>query len=175
MTARRELEQALQAEREHLEARVKERTAALSLAKEAAEAALRTKSIFLANIGHELRTPMTLILGMTELVRNRSQDERLKPVLNNVMDAAKGLMRMLNDLIDLAALETRQVAFQFAPLSVPELAADAVQLLEPQARQKGLQIFLALDGVGTDASHVGDADRIQQVLVHLLDLSLIHI
>ena len=82
---------------------------------------------------------------------------------------------MLNDLIDLAALETRQVAFQFAPLSVPELAADAVQLLEPQARQKGLQIFLALDGVGTDASHVGDADRIQQVLVHLLDLSLIHI
>lgn len=169
VTARRELEQGLQAEREQLEARVKERTAALSLAKEAAEAALRTKSIFLANIGHELRTPMTLILGMTELVRNRSQDERLKPVLNNVMDAAKGLMRMLNDLIDLAALETRQVAFQFAPLSVPELAADAVQLLEPQARQKGLQIFLALDGVGTDASHVGDADRIQQVLVHLLD------
>ncbi|KRA09545.1 ATP-binding protein [Acidovorax sp. Root568] len=169
VTGRRELERALQAERQHLEARVKERTAALSVAKEAAEAALRTKSIFLANIGHELRTPMTLILGMTELVRNRSQDERLKPVLNNVMDAAKGLMRMLNDLIDLAALETRQVAFQFAPLSVPELAADAVQLLEPQARQKGLQIFLALDGVGTDASHVGDADRIQQVLVHLLD------
>ena len=58
---------------------------------------------------------MTLILGMTELVRNRTQDERLKPILNNVMDAATGLTRMLNDLIDLAALETRQVTFQFAP------------------------------------------------------------
>lgn len=169
VTGRLELERALQAERQHLEARVKERTTALSIAKEAAEAALRTKSIFLSNIGHELRTPMTLILGMTELARNRTQDERLKPVLSNVMDAAKGLMRMLNDLIDLAALETRQVALQFAPLSLPEVAADALLLLEPQARQKGLQIFLSIDGVGSDACHVGDADRIQQVLVNLLD------
>lgn len=169
VTARRELEQALHAEREHLEARVKERTAALSVAKEAAEAALNTKRIFLANIGHELRTPMTLILGMTELVRNRTQDERLKPILNNVMDAATGLTRMLNDLIDLAALETRQVAFQFAPLSMPELAADALQLLEPQARQKGLQMFMTIDGEGSTARHVGDAERIQQVLVSLLD------
>ena len=80
---------------------------------------------------------MTLILGMTELVRNRTQDERLMPILHNVMDAATGLTRMLNDLIDLAALETRQVASQFAPLSLPELAADALQPLEPQARQKG--------------------------------------
>ncbi|KRB28824.1 hypothetical protein ASD94_07770 [Acidovorax sp. Root70] len=169
VTERLELERALQAERQRLESRVKERTAALSIAKEAAEAALRTKSIFLANVGHELRTPMTLILGMTELVRNRTQDERLKPPLNNVMDAAKGLMRMLNDLIDLAALETRQVAFQFAPLSLPEVAADAVQLLEPQARQKGLHIFMDINGAGTDACHVGDAGRIQQVLVNLLD------
>ena len=112
---------------------------------------------------------MTLILGMTELVRNRTQDERLKPILNNVMDAATGLTRMLNDLIDLAALETRQVAFQFAPLSMPELAADALQLLEPQARQKGLQMFMTIDGEGSTARHVGDADRIQQVLVSLLD------
>ena len=112
---------------------------------------------------------MTLILGMTELVRNRTQDERLKPILNNVMDAATGLTRMLNDLIDLAALETRQVAFQFAPLSMPELAADALQLLEPQARQKGLQMFMTIDGEGSTARHVGDAHRIQQVLASLLD------
>ena len=112
---------------------------------------------------------MTLILGMTELVRNRTQDERLKPILNNVMDAATRLTSMLNDLIDLAALETRQVAFQFAPLSLPELAADALQLLEPQARQKGLQMFMTIDGEGSTARHVGDADRIQQVLVSLLD------
>ena len=112
---------------------------------------------------------MTLILGMTELVRNRTQDERLKPILNNVMDAATGLTRMLNDLIDLAALETRQVAFQFAPLSLPELAADALQLLEPQARQKGLQMFMTIDGEGSTARQVGDADRIQQVLVSLRD------
>lgn len=169
VTERLALERALQAERQHLEARVKERTAALSIAKEAAEAALRTKSIFLANIGHELRTPMTLILGMTEQVHKRLQDERLKPVLGNVMDAAKGLMHLLNDLIDLAALESRQVAFEYAPLSLPDIAASAVQLLEPQARQKGLQISLLSKGRYTGSSHIGDAERIQQVLINLLD------
>ncbi|PJI97473.1 PAS domain S-box-containing protein [Acidovorax sp. 69] len=169
VTERRDLEQALQAERQHLEARVRERTAALSIAKETAEAALRTKSIFLANIGHELRTPMTLILGMTEIAHQRVQEERMKPVLHNVMDAAKGLMRLLNDLMDLAALESRQVAFKFAPLSMPEVAANALQLLQPQARQKGLQLALLPPGMGSDAVHIGDADRIQQVLIHLLD------
>jgi len=169
VTRRLELEKSLEAERNLLEARVKERTAALSVAKEAAEAALRAKSIFLSNIGHELRTPMTLILGTTELVHSRLREERLKPMLQGVMDASRNLMRLLNELIDLAVLESRQVKFNFSPFSMPELAANAVALVEPLAREKGLGVSL-VTGVDTaPAFHVGDPERIQQVLVNLLD------
>lgn len=169
VTRRLELEKSLEAERNLLEARVKERTAALSVAKEAAEAALRTKSVFLSNIGHELRTPMTLILGTTELLHTRLQDERLKPMLKAVMDASRNLMRLLNDLIDLAVLESRQVKFNFSPFSMPELAASAVALVEPLAREKGLSVSLATVVDTAPVLHVGDPERIQQVLVNLLD------
>ncbi len=63
VTERVRLESVLQQERQLLEERVKERTAALSVAEQAAEAALRTKTVFLANMGHELRTPMALVHG----------------------------------------------------------------------------------------------------------------
>lgn len=169
VTRRLELEKSLEAERNLLEARVKERTAALSVAKEAAEAALRTKSVFLSNIGHELRTPMTLILGTTELLHRRLQDERLKPMLQGVMDASRGLMRLLNDLIDLAVLESRQVKFNFSPFSMPELAASAVALIEPRAHEKGLSVELVAGAHAGPALNVGDPERIQQVLVNLLD------
>lgn len=169
VTRRLELEKSLEAERNLLEARVKERTAALSVAKEAAEAALRAKSIFLSNIGHELRTPMTLILGTTELVHSRLREERLKPMLQGVMDASRNLMRLLNELIDLAVLESRQVKFNFSPFSMPELAASAVALVDPLARKKGLGVSLVTGADTVDALHVGDPERIQQVLVNLLD------
>lgn len=169
VTRRLELEKSLEAERNLLEARVKERTAALSVAKEAAEAALRTKSIFLSNIGHELRTPMTLILGTTELLHSRLSDERLKPMLQGVMDASRNLMRLLNDLIDLAVLESRQVAFNFSTFSMHQLAASAVSLIEPLAREKGLGVSLLTPAETADALHVGDPERIQQVLLNLLD------
>lgn len=169
MTERVRLESVLQQERQLLEERVKERTAALSVAKQAAEAALRTKTVFLANMGHELRTPMTLIMGMTELALKRAAVADVRPMLQEVQTAAKKLMVLLNDLIDLAALEAHQVPFQQEPLSVPDVAASSVRLIAPLAAQKGLSLEL-VPAPGLPAQwHLGDAERIQQVLLNLLD------
>lgn len=169
VTERVRLESVLQQERQLLEERVKERTAALSVAKQAAEAALRTKTVFLANMGHELRTPMTLIMGMTELALKRAAVADVRPMLQEVQTAAKKLMVLLNDLIDLAALEAHQVPFQQEPLSVPEVAASSVRLIAPLAAQKGLSLEL-VPAPGLPAQwHLGDAERIQQVLLNLLD------
>lgn len=169
VTERRQLEQALQTERQQLERRVQERTAALSVAKETAEEALRAKSIFLANIGHELRTPMTLIIGMTELAHARVTDARVQPLLSNVMDAASGLMVVLNDLIDLAALEAQRISFKLAPMSMHDTAVQAMELLTPQAQAKGLTLSMVSDSLARTSHHLGDSERIQQVLVNLLD------
>lgn len=169
VTERRALELALAAEREHLEARVQERTAALSVAKEAAEAALRAKRIFLANIGHELRTPMTLVLGMTELAHARVADARIKAQLQTAMTAGRRLMTILSDLIDLAALEARKVDFALAPLSVHAVAARAVALLAPVAQGKGLSVVFAAQSAPGAQRYLGDAGRLEQVLVNLLD------
>ena len=169
VTERVRLESVLQQERQLLEERVKERTAALSVAKQAAEAALRTKTVFLANIGHELRTPMTLIMGMTELALKRAAVADVRPMLQEVQTAAKKLMVLLNDLIDLAALEAHQVPFQQEPLSVPDVAASSVRLIAPLAAQKGFSLEL-VPAPGLPAQwHLGDAERIQQVLLNLLD------
>lgn len=169
VTERLRLERILMEERQLLEARVQERTAALSIAKEAAEAALRTKTIFLANIGHELRTPMTLIMGMTELALSRTTEARVRPMLENAQSAARNLMVMLNDLIDLAALEARQVPFRSVPFSMHDVVASSVSLLAPKAADKGLALELVTAAALPRERHLGDADRIQQVLVNLLD------
>ncbi|MCO4093734.1 MAG: hypothetical protein HEQ37_05575 [Acidovorax sp.] len=112
---------------------------------------------------------MTLILGTTELVHSRLREERLKPMLQGVMDASRNLMRLLNELIDLAALESRQVAFKCSTFSMHQLVASAVALVEPLARKKGLGVSLVTGADTVDALHVGDPERIQQVLVNLLD------
>lgn len=169
VTERVRLERVLQHERQLLEERVKERTAALSVAKQAAEAALRTKTVFLANMGHELRTPMTLIMGMTELALKRAAAADVRPMLQEVQTAATKLMVLLNDLIDLAALEAQQVPFRQEPLSVPDVAASSVRLIAPLAAQKGLSLEL-VPAPGLPAQwHLGDAERIQQMLLNLLD------
>lgn len=117
----------------------------------------------------ELRTPMTLIMGMTELALKRAAVADVRPMLQEVQTAAKKLMVLLNDLIDLAALEAHQVPFQQEPLSVPEVAASSVRLIAPLAAQKGLSLEL-VPAPGLPAQwHLGDAERIQQVLLNLLD------
>ncbi|MDE2441060.1 MAG: hypothetical protein KGP14_08545, partial [Betaproteobacteria bacterium] len=80
--------------RHHLEAMVDARTEALTVAKDAAEAADRAKRIFLANISHELRTPMNSIMGFTEIVKRHLSDPRDREYLNTVLGSAKALLNL---------------------------------------------------------------------------------
>ena len=100
ISERRRLEAELAREREHLEQMVFARTAELSHAKDAAEAANLAKSIFLANTGHELRTPMHGIMGMTDLVLHHLTDPKQIDWLTTSQKQAKQLMSTLDDIID---------------------------------------------------------------------------
>ena len=94
ISLRKQAEAELVQHREHLENLVEVRTAALSVAKEAAEAASRAKSTFLSNISHELRTPMNAIMGMTNMALRRAEDPKLRDQLGKIDSASQHLLHV---------------------------------------------------------------------------------
>lgn len=158
----------IQSYHQGLERMVEERTKELRDAKDAAEAATRAKTDFLAVMSHELRTPMNGIVGMAELLLRRPDlDAEAKAWAGTIKRSGETLTVLLNDILDISRIEAGQLSFQqgtYPPLS---LAADLVALMHPPARDKGLE--LRLDAApGLPASARGDASRLRQVLLNLL-------
>lgn len=98
-----------------------ERTAALSIAKEAAEAASRSKSIFIANLSHELRTPMNGILGMINLAKRRVIDPKAIDYLDKANIAANNLLSLINDLLDIANIEGERLTLEKSPFRIRDI------------------------------------------------------
>jgi len=150
-----------------LRRQVRRQTALLRDAKEAAEQATSTKSQFLANVSHEMRTPMSGLLGMTELVLagNLSRDQREH--LELAHRSARSLLTLMDDLLDLARIEAGQVKLDHQPFSLAPMVKDAIDTVGTQAQEKGLVLACAIDP-GVPARVAGDAGRIRQVLINLV-------
>lgn len=169
VTDRLRLEVDLQQHRDNLEVLVRERTADLSVAKEAAESAARAKNVFLSNISHELRTPLTVILGMAELARVRVAEPRSQRLLDQVLTQARKLAGLITDLIDYAALGAKRMDLRRAPLHVPSLLAQVQAAVAEAARVKGLAVRLDMAPEVLQTEFLGDARRLQQVIMQLAD------
>lgn len=140
----------------------------LALAKQAAEESNRAKAEFLANISHELRTPMNGIVGMSELLGMENLSPTQQEFLAHLREAADELLVLINNLIELSALEAGQLVLHprsFAPADVlPALLAEA----EKKARAKSLDFRHQADE-SLPLVLVGDIDRLRKVLGHLAD------
>ncbi|MEI2784154.1 MAG: histidine kinase dimerization/phospho-acceptor domain-containing protein [Candidatus Nanopelagicales bacterium] len=136
---------------------------ALRSAKEAAESANRAKSNFLANISHELRTPMNGILGMTYLVRNSDLTPRQRGDINVIDGSAKRLLALINALIDFSAIEAGQVKLARTAFDLSSVLGNARAAIEEEAAAKGLRVGL---DIASDVPPrlVGDAARLSQIL-----------
>ncbi|GAB4215633.1 MAG: histidine kinase N-terminal 7TM domain-containing protein [Roseiflexaceae bacterium] len=142
----------------------------LYLAKEAAEEADRAKSAFLATVTHELRTPLQVILGYTDLIRRdmrKAGAEQSVDDLTRIEQASAHLLDRINDVLDLSSIEAGELALTPAPCRVAELVEQALAEVGPQiaARQNRLEIDLPPE-VGE--LHT-DPRRLRRVLVHILD------
>lgn len=148
-------------------ARLARTTEEMIAAKEQAEEANDAKSRFLANISHELRTPMTAVLGMSELARDTDNATKRDEYLTIIHDAGNSLLALLNDLIDLAAIDANEVRLVEKPFSPQAAALKVSNLMRPLAMAKGLE--LTCDADHQSSQHVlGDAQRAQQVLMNLV-------
>lgn len=169
VTERLRLQAELEQHRTNLEGLVRERTADLSVAKDAAEAASRAKNIFLANISHELRTPMTLIMGLSELVRARLTEPRNQELLDQVLVQSRKLTALITDLIDYAALGAKRMDLRQEPLHLAPLLGQVQALLGEAAAAKGLSLVVEMAPGLAQTPLLGDAQRLQQVLMQLTD------
>ncbi len=138
----------------------------LVAARDVAEDAAQAKSAFLANMSHEIRTPMNVIIGLTHLMLRDKHDAVTSDRLTKVGDAAKHLLDIINDILDLSKIDAGKLALAPVDFSVDALLARATALVTDGARRKGLA--LTVDRGDLPQALRGDALRLSQVLVNLL-------
>lgn len=141
---------------------------ALREAKFEADAANRAKSEFLANMSHEIRTPMNAILGFTELLRGGYQrsDADVRRHLDTIHASGRHLLDLINDILDLAKVESGRLEVEQVACSPYDIAREVVGILDGKAREKG--IFLRLRSSGAVPATVrSDPVRLRQVLTNL--------
>ncbi len=166
-TERKIAELELDQHRHHLEAMVEERTAALSIAKEAAEAANRAKSQFLANMSHELRTPMNAIMGMTSLALRRAADPQLVDKLTKIDNASHHLLSVINDILDISKIEAERLTLERVSFKFGLVLENLVSMVGQRAAEKGLKLFIELPPDIARLSLMGDPLRLGQILLNL--------
>jgi signal transduction histidine kinase len=140
---------------------------ALRDARDRAEAETRAKSEFLATMGHEIRAPMTGVMGMLELLKGTALTPAQREQVETAARSSESLLRMLNDIIAFSKIETGRMDLEAIPFHPQSLVEEVVDLLRARANAKSLTVQLRI-GRASDARVLGDATRFRQVVVNLV-------
>ncbi len=137
-------------------------------ARKSAEAANAAKSAFLANMSHELRTPLNGILGYAQILqRDQTLGERQRARVNVIRKSGDHLLRLINDILDLAKIEAGKMELYFTDLELPKFARTIVEIVDVRAAQKGLA-FVCDIAPEVPLWIRADEGRLRQVLLNLL-------
>lgn len=135
--------------------------------REVAELASQAKSRFLANLGHEVRTPMTGVLGMSELLLSTSLNVDQQGQVRSIRRAGEHLLRLVNDALDLARIEAGRLDLETVDFDLDTLVEEVAALMRPLADRKGLVMRLAV-AQEARGEWCGDPTRIRQILLNLV-------
>jgi PAS domain S-box-containing protein len=167
ITEQIEAEEKLFQYQENLDKLVKQRTRELAMAREVAESASRSKSLFLAKMSHEIRTPMNAIIGMTQLALRTEVTRQQADYLQKTLTASQSLLVIINDILDFSKIEAGKLDFEEKPFALAEVLNHAEAMIAGKAADKGLEFVLQLEDEVPERL-VGDPTRLGQVLVNLL-------
>ncbi|WP_226503193.1 transporter substrate-binding domain-containing protein [Pseudomonas sp. MWU16-30317] len=146
---------------------------ALTEARQAAEDANLAKSSFLATMSHDIRTPLSAIIGLLELERDtsRARGQTLSQGLEVAFRCACELLELVGDSLDLSRIEAGRLELHLTPVALSPFFADIARLFEPEARRKGLDLQVQI-ALGLQGQYWIDALRLRQVMHNLLGNAL---
>ena len=167
---RKRVEETLRQHRDHLEELVKGRTAELIAAKEKAEVANRAKSAFLANMSHDLRTPLNGILGFSQILElDASLNPRQLASIATIRQSGEHLLTLINDILDLAKIEAGKAELFPVDIELPSFLHVIADIIRVKAEQKPGLEFVCQFGADLPSHVQADSTRLRQVLLNLLD------
>ena len=140
---------------------------ALSEARDIAESANSAKSLFLANMSHEIRTPLNGVIGVAQALARTPLSAQQEEMLELIQSSGHTLQVLLNDILDLARVESGRLELSHEPFHLGRAVREAAQLYQTSAEAKGLQFFVEI-AEETDRWIVGDVVRVKQILTNLV-------
>lgn len=168
ITKRKQEEAELEQHRNHLEELVHSRTVELAQSRDAAEAASRAKSAFLATMSHELRTPLNAILGLSYLVSRELAEPKLRGQVDTIRSAGQQLLDIVDQILDMTRLEADTLEIKVCDFAMPQVLDVPAKAWRERAAAKGMVFALTIDPALPPVLR-GDPQRLGQMLAILVD------
>jgi hypothetical protein len=143
-----------------------EAEAAVTAAREEAEAANRAKTEFLSRMSHELRTPLNAIIGFAQILELDGLDERQAESVDQILKGGQHLLELINEVLDISRIESGQLPMSVEPVLVRDAVSEALSLIGPLAEERRIRLRSSITDDGMWA--LADRQRLKQVLLNLL-------
>lgn len=160
-------EQALNKYKEQLEDIVSQRTKDLTIQKERAESADKMKSVFLATMTHEIRTPLGAVIGLNNLLKKTGLNEHQYDYVSKINNSANHLLQIINDILDITKIEAGRIELETSEFDIDSILEDIIGFSQVNLQKPGLEILIETINI-TNKILLGDSLRIKQVLLNLV-------